>query len=130
MSAVEITLNEWLFNAVVAREILTLNRDYFRLDGGLERRLYELARKHCGRQAKWAVSVDLLHKKSGSQATLKKFRELLKRAVGNDALPDYHIRYDQETDRALFYTKDGAALARHLAAIGTSGTESGGNSGL
>jgi plasmid replication initiation protein len=130
MSAVEITLNEWLFNAVVAREILTLNRDYFRLDGGLERRLYELARKHCGRQAKWIVSVDLLHKKSGSQATLKKFRELLKRAAGKDALPDYCIRYDQETDRALFHTKDGAALARHLAAIGTSGAESGGNSGL
>jgi Replication initiator protein A len=32
-------LNEWLFNAKMAREILTLNRDYFRLGGGLERRL-------------------------------------------------------------------------------------------
>lgn len=127
MSSVEITLNEWLFNAILAREILTLNRDYFRLDGGLERRLYELARKHCGRQAKWTVSVDLLHKKSGSQATLKKFRELLKRAAGKDALPDYRIRYDQETDRALFYTKDGAALAQH---IGTSGTAFDSNSGL
>jgi plasmid replication initiation protein len=130
MSAVEITLNEWLFNAIIAREILTLNRDYFRLDGGLERRLYELARKHCGRQAKWVVSVDILHKKSGSQATLKKFRELLKRAVGNDALPDYRVRYEQETDRALFYTKDGEALARHLATIGTSGAESHDDSGL
>ena len=80
-----------------------------------------VSRRYCRsrRLAKWTVSVDLLHKKSGSQATLKKFRELLKRAAGNDALPDYRIRYDQETDRALFYTKDGAALARH---IGTSGT--------
>ena len=50
MTAVKITLNEWLFNAVLAREVLTLSRDYFRLDGGLERRLYELARKHCGHQ--------------------------------------------------------------------------------
>jgi plasmid replication initiation protein len=48
MVAVEVTLNEWLYNAVLAREVLTMNRDYFRLDGGLERRLYELARKHCG----------------------------------------------------------------------------------
>jgi plasmid replication initiation protein len=40
-----------LYNAILAREVLTLNRDYFRLDGGLERRIYELARKHCGRQA-------------------------------------------------------------------------------
>jgi plasmid replication initiation protein len=34
---VELTLNEWLFNAITALEVLTLNRDYFRLDGGLDR---------------------------------------------------------------------------------------------
>ena len=41
----------------------------------------ELARKHCGNQAKWKVSMEVLHKKSGSQATLVKFREMVKRAV-------------------------------------------------
>ena len=40
MIGVEVTLSEWLHNAVVAREVLTLNRDYFRLGGALERRLY------------------------------------------------------------------------------------------
>ncbi len=63
MVAIKMTLSEWLYNAVAAREVLTLNRDYFRLDGGLERRLYELARKHCGQQTKWAVRMELLHKK-------------------------------------------------------------------
>jgi len=48
MVAVEITLNQWLYNAVLAREVLTLDRDYLCLDGGLERRLYEIGRKHCG----------------------------------------------------------------------------------
>ena len=130
MAAIEMTLSEWLYNATVGREVLTLNRDYFRLDGGLERRLYEIARKHCGRQPKWTVSIDLLHKKSGSQATLKKFRELLKRAAGNDALPDYRIRYNHESDHAMFYTKDSAALARQIASLGTLGTDSGGTSEL
>src|SRR6266851_2528555 len=115
MVSIELALSEWLYNAAVGREVLTLNREYFRLDGGLERRLYEVARKHCGHQARWVVGLDLLHKKSGSQAPLKKFRELLKRAAANDALPDYRIRYDQEADRVLFYTKDGAALAQHIA---------------
>jgi plasmid replication initiation protein len=110
MAAIELTLSEWLYNAAIGHEILTLNRDYFRLDGGLERRLYELARKHCGRQPKWTISLELLHKKSGSQATLKKFRELLKRAARNDELPDYRIRYDQETDHVTFYIKDGASF--------------------
>jgi hypothetical protein len=32
----------------ISREVLTLNRDYFRLRGGLERRLYEFADKYAG----------------------------------------------------------------------------------
>ena len=110
MVAIELTLSEWLYNAATGREVLTLNRDYFRLDGGLERRLYELARKHCGHQTKWTVSVDLLHKKSGSQASLKKFRELLKRAAASDALPDYAIRYNAETDQVYFCSKKTSVL--------------------
>jgi plasmid replication initiation protein len=41
MISVELTLNEWLFNAAVGREVLTLNRDYFRLDGGLEHEVHD-----------------------------------------------------------------------------------------
>jgi len=89
MVAIEITLSQWLYRAVLAREVLTLNADYFRLDGGLERRLYELARKHCGRQASWTVGLELLHKKAGSAATLRKFRELVKRTAASNVLPDY-----------------------------------------
>jgi plasmid replication initiation protein len=51
MTKLRATLSDWVFNAVAAREILTLSRDYFRLRKPLERRLYELARKHCGQQA-------------------------------------------------------------------------------
>ena len=114
MVAVEVTLNEWLFNAIMAREILTLNRDYFRLDGGLERRLYELARKHCGQQAKWSISMELLHKKSGSTASLKEFRRKVKMIVESDVLPDYRLRYEPEADQVLFYTKDSRKLAESL----------------
>jgi plasmid replication initiation protein len=115
MSAVSITLNEWLYGAVLAHEVLTLHRDYFRLDGGLERRLYELARKHCGHQPKWAISLELLHLKSGSTAKLKEFRRKLKAIVQADELPGYHIRYNEESDQALFYTKDTKKLAQTLA---------------
>src|SRR6266851_3845905 len=115
MVAVEVTLNEWLYNAILAREVLTLNRDYFRLDGGLERRLYELARKHCGNQAKWSIGVDLLHKKSGSAGPVKRFRELLKKIAAADLLPDYRISYDPQADQVMFYTKDARKLAESLA---------------
>ena len=114
MLAVEITLNKWLYNAVLACEVLTLNRDYFRLSGGLERRLYELARKHCGNQAKWKIGMELLHKKSGSRATLIKFREIVKRVVAANCLPDYRLSYDAPADDVLFYTRDVQKLAASL----------------
>jgi plasmid replication initiation protein len=109
MVAIELRLSDWLYNAIVGREVLTLSRDYFRLSGGLERRLYELARKHCGHQPKWIISVELLHKKTGSTGTLRKFRELLKRAADTDPLPDYRIRYEPETEQAVFYTRSEVA---------------------
>jgi len=115
MVAIELRLSDWLYNAILGREVLTLSRDYFRLFGGLERRLYELARKHCGHQARWTIGVDLLHKKTGSTATLRKFRELLKRTAETDALPDYRIRYDPESEQAIFYTKNVQMLAQHIA---------------
>jgi plasmid replication initiation protein len=57
MVQVTVTLSDWLFRAVLAKSVLTLSRDYFRLRKPLERRIYELARKHCGRQPEWRVSV-------------------------------------------------------------------------
>ncbi|MBV8359558.1 MAG: replication initiator protein A [Deltaproteobacteria bacterium] len=102
MILVELTLNEWLYNAVLGREVLTLNRKYFQLDGGLERRLYELARKHCGRQTEWTIGLPLLHSKSGSSAPLKKFRQHVKRLAEANDLPDYLLSYDPDTDRVTF----------------------------
>jgi plasmid replication initiation protein len=115
IAAVELTLNEWLFDAVLAKEVLTLNRDYFCLDGGLERRLYELARKHCGHQSQWKIGLELLHKKSGSTASLKEFRRKIKELVGGGDLLEYRLHYDAEADQVLFYTTDAKKLAQSLA---------------
>ena len=98
MQEVEITLSDWVFNAIRANEVLTLHRDYFRLRKPLERRIYELARKHCGMQAEWRISVELLQKKCGSISTDKEFRRLLMTIVRHDEsfdhVPDYRIRLE------------------------------------
>lgn len=105
MVAIEITLSEWLYNAVQALEVLTIHRDYFRLRKPIERRLYELARKHCGQQGKWTVGLDLLHKKSGSRDLLKKFREVIRTLVKYQHLPEYRIMYHEAEDRVTFYSR-------------------------
>jgi len=94
MISVMITLSEWIFRAVQAKSVLTLSRDYFSLRKPLERRIYELARKHCGRQPEWRASVATLHKKAGSAAPLRVFRAALRRMIADGNLPDYDLSED------------------------------------
>ncbi|MEL7393056.1 MAG: replication initiator protein A [Pseudomonadota bacterium] len=89
MVSVSVTLSEWLYRAVLSKSVLTLNRDYFSLRRPLERRLYELARKHCGNQPAWQVSVTTLAKKSGSASPRRVFRAMLREIIAADSLPDY-----------------------------------------
>ncbi|MEL6587816.1 MAG: replication initiator protein A [Pseudomonadota bacterium] len=94
MISVAVTLSDWLFQAVLAKSVLTLSRDYFGLRKPLERRVYELARKHCGRQPAWRISVEVLHKKSGSASPRRVFRKMLRDMAAADALPDYHLEVE------------------------------------
>ena len=115
MVAVEVTLSEWLFNAVQAHEVLTIHSDYFRLRKPLERRLYELARKHCGYQTMWSISLELLQEKAGSKCSLREFRRMVRGIIQTDTLPNYRMVLD-ESDKAIFYTKDVQRLSKGLTA--------------
>lgn len=114
MIAVEVTLSEWLYNAVQAFEVLTIHTDYFRLRKPLARRLYEIARKHCGHQTQWAIGLDLLQAKAGSKSTLKEFRRAVRAIEADDSLPDYRFVVGHD-DKVTFYVRDGARLVRGLA---------------
>ena len=72
MVELEVTLSEWLYNSVLGEQVLSINRDYFRIRKPIERRIYEITRKHCGQKRvnlksgrlaskncirKWALSV-------------------------------------------------------------------------
>ena len=94
MVSVKVVLSDWLFQAVLSRSVLTLNRDYFRLRKPLERRLYELARKHCGNQPLWRVSLEVLLKKSGSASPRRVFRAMVRDIIARDDLPDYRLEED------------------------------------
>ena len=91
MVQVSVTLSDWLYRAVLSKSVLTLSRDYFRLRKPLERRVYELARKHCGRQPDWRVSILVLAHKSGSASPLRVFRRMIRDMVAEDHLPDYSL---------------------------------------
>lgn len=111
MIAVEVTLSKWLFNAVQAHEVLTINPNYFRLRKPIERRLYELARKHCGDQPFFVIGLELLQDKCGSKSALFEFRRALREIIKTDTLPDYRMTLDDDKDQVIFYSRDPKKLA-------------------
>jgi plasmid replication initiation protein len=100
MQEVEITLSDWLFDAIEAkgRDLLTLDRGYFRLRKPLERRLYEIARKHCGNQSSFRISLERLQAKTGSTSEAWEFRRMLTKIVSDNAthghIPEYDLAID------------------------------------
>lgn len=100
--AVEVTLSDWLFRSVMAKNVLTLSPDYFRIRKPVNRRIYELARKHCGAQKSWQCSVKVLHEKSGSTEALRNFRVAIKELAESNDLPDYSVSLNSDTDVVTF----------------------------
>lgn len=101
----EIVLSDWVFNAIRQSEVLTLHPDYFRLRKPIERRIYEIARKHCGKQREWKISLRLLLKKTGASSPEKSFRLWIRDMVKTNHLPDYEIEFDPEGDFVHFYNR-------------------------
>ncbi|MBR0820328.1 replication initiator protein A [Bradyrhizobium liaoningense] len=89
----ELILPDWFYAGVVDDAlVLTIDRAYFDLTGGLERWLYRLVRKHGGRQnGGWSFDLVYLHAKSGSLSPLKHFAYDVRQIVQRQILPGYQL---------------------------------------
>ena len=87
----EVVLSDWVMRAIEGDEVVTISNDYFRLRRPLERRIYEIARKHCGSQKRWHIKLANLQDKTGSNAPLKKFRLNIRQIIEGDHLPFYTL---------------------------------------
>jgi Plasmid replication initiator protein len=90
----EVKLSRWLMRAIEEDHVVTISKEYFRLRRPLERRLYEIARKHCGKSPKWQISLANLQTKTGSNAPSKKFRLNLREIIKADVTPFYRFELD------------------------------------
>jgi plasmid replication initiation protein len=89
----ELILPDWFYTGVLNRSlVLTIDRAYFNLTGGLERWLYRLVRKHGGHQrGGWSFDFKYLHAKSGSLSPLKHFAYDMREIVRRERLPGYRL---------------------------------------
>ncbi len=111
----ELIVPDWFYAAVLDDAlVLTIDRAYFDLTGGLERWLYRLVRKHGGRQEfGWSFDFIHLHAKSGSLSPLKHFAYDLRDIVRRQPLPGYRLTIEQPAsgpERLSFVPTDPAPL--------------------
>jgi plasmid replication initiation protein len=100
----ELILPDWFYAGVLDDAlVLTIDRAYFGLTGGLERWLYRLVRKHGGRQeGGWRFDLDHLHAKSGSLSPLKHFAHDLREIVRRQTLPGYRLIIERGVPRGEY----------------------------
>lgn len=98
---IELILPDWFYAGVVDRTfVLTIDRAYFDLTGGLERWLYRIVRKHGGQQeGGWSFDVSHLHLKSGALSPLKQFAFELRAIVRRQSLPGYALAIERTFGR-------------------------------
>jgi plasmid replication initiation protein len=97
----ELIFPDWFYAGVLdASLVLTIDRAYFCLTGGIERWLYRLVRKHAGRQREgWRFQMRHLYVKSGSVARFSDFALDVRRIVARQSLPGYELRITQHLRR-------------------------------
>ena len=107
LKSLTLRVPDWLLDGILSGNILTLDREYFLLSGGIERAIYRAARKHAGAQPQgWTVRMSVLHQKTGSESALKKFTFRIREMCREDVLPRYSMT---ETT-----TQDGSAAVHFV----------------
>lgn len=122
---IELILPDWFYQAVLDDAlILTIDRAYFDLTGGLDRWLYRLVRKHGGKQRHgWRFDVRHLHHKSGSLSPYKRFAFELRDIVRRQPLPGYMLFLEVEVrGRSVLAFRPSASVENTVDGVVPSGT--------
>ncbi len=122
---IELIVPDWFYQAVLDDAlVLTIDRTYFDLTGGLDRWLYRLVRKHGGRQrAGWRFDFQHLHQKSGSLSPFKRFAFELRDIIRRQPLPGYTLFLETEIGgRALLAFEPLSACGQAVDGLVLSGT--------
>ncbi|MBS7701430.1 replication initiator protein A [Chelatococcus sp. YT9] len=127
-AGIELIVPDWFYQAVLDDAlVLTIDRAYFDLTGGLERWLYRIVRKHGGHQRQgWRFDFRHLHQKSGSLSPFKRFAFELREIIRRQPLPGYELSIEVEiSGRTLLAFEPTAPSGQAVDSLVRSGTRRG-----
>ena len=122
---IEMIVPDWFYQAVLDDAlVLTIDRAYFDLTGGLDRWLYRLVRKHGGHQRNgWRFDFRYLHQKSGALSPFKRFAFELRDIIRRQPLPGYTLFLEVEIGgRMLLAFEPRSACVQVVNCVVPSGT--------
>lgn len=106
-----VTVSNWLYQAIIdERLILSLSLEYFQLRSGLEKKLYQIARKCTGYGSGAEFPMETLHRLTASEDELKYFaRDVRNIEKKNKPLLEYSVqvfRTVESTEVVKFMPRD------------------------
>ncbi|SEG16692.1 replication initiator protein A [Bosea lathyri] len=123
-AGIELIVPDWFYRAILDDAlVLTIDRAYFDLTGGLDRWLYRLVRKHGGKQrAGWRFDFRHLHQKSGSLSPFKRFAFELRDIIRRQPLPGYTLFIEVEIGGRVLLAFEPAPASEPVESLVLSGT--------
>lgn len=94
ITEVEVKLHDWIYSRITdPKNILTINRDYFRLTSGIARQMYRIARKMAGERL-YSIPLNDLASRAGTDNPYqfkKAVRDIVERSASSGEFPDYDL---------------------------------------
>lgn len=106
ITGLRVVLPDWVWRSVEKLEVLSIPPGYFDLRKALERRLFEIGRKHVGTKFKWSVKLETLKDKAGSVGELKEFKRQVKEIVEahqQGTFPTFILELDDKSKVLTFH---------------------------
>lgn len=89
---IAVWLSEWCYRSILARETHQMAPEYLAVRKPLERRLYELATRHCQGRRTWGASIGWLILHTGSLDRERDFKRRIEQIQKDDRMPEYKIQ--------------------------------------
>ena len=108
-----ITCSEFLYKGIVDdKSMLTVHPDYFKMQSGILKYLYRLARRSVGKEdKKWEWTMTTLHERSASLSSVSDFkknvRKVIDRVNKDGNFPEYNLEIigDKKTEKVIMTKK-------------------------
>jgi len=103
----KITLSQWLYDLICTKgALLKVDASYFDITSGLKKFLYRTARKCVGHNVdSWEFSIETLYEKSGSESSFRLFKSKLKKAVLENDVPEYSMKWVEKGKQTVVVFK-------------------------